>query len=122
MWFTEIDGVREYQTDDPAANRPAPSEDEMGMEPGMGPEGEEAGPPPVNNEVAWLRLKGHSLVMDEEDPKGVEDHFKENLKKSPYFAMDDSANFKHPQLTVNSGKNNVTSFVIYVKLKNPIKQ
>ena len=93
---------------------------EPGMEPGME---EEAGPPPASNEVAWLRLKGHSLVMDEEDPKGVEGHFLENLKKSPYFAVaEDNANYKNPGMVMNSGKNNVTSFVIYVKLKNPIKQ
>ena len=122
MWFTEIDGVREYQTDDPSANRPAVSEEDPGMEPGMGPEEEEAGPPPANNEVAWLRLKGHSLVMNEEDPQGVEGHFRENLKKSQYFAAEEAANYKSPSLTMNSGKNNVTSFVIYVKLKNPIKQ
>ena len=126
MWFTEIDGVREYQTDDPAANRPAMPEEEPGMEPGMdpgmGPEGEEAGPPPVNNEVAWLRLKGHSLVMNIDDPRGVEDYFREKLKQSKFFNMEEAANFKNPRLTVNAGKNNVTSFVIYLKLKNPIKQ
>jgi len=80
------------------------------------------GPPPVPNEVAWLRLKGHSLVMDGQSHVGVEDKFKENLKNSELFDMSDPANFKSPALTVTMGKNNITSFVIYVKLKNTIKQ
>ena len=83
-------------------------------------------------EVAWLRLKGHSLVMNEDDPKTLEDHFQENLvnsSKSPnsvfkVFKNDDDKieGYKNPALTLGSGKDNVTSFVIYVQLKNAISQ
>ena len=60
--------------------------------------------------------------MNIDDPRGVEDYFREKLKQSKFFNMEEAANFKNPRLTVNAGKNNVTSFVIYLKLKNPIKQ
>jgi len=92
------------------------------MDPGMMDPGMMEAPPPPPNEVAWLRLKGHSLKMDINDSKSVEDYFRENLQKSPMFAMEDAANYKSPVLVLDQDKNNVTSFVIYVKLKNPIKQ
>ena len=132
MWFTQIDGVKEYVDENASSNNQrnmmSPGGPGMpGMDPGMmGPDmmdpGMMEGPPPVPNEVAWLRLKGHSLVMDANDPKSVEDYFRENLKKSPLFDLEDPANYKNPVLTLNSENDNVTSFVIYVKLKKSIKQ
>lgn len=125
MWFTQIDGIKEYSTGNAAA---APAQPDPGMmdpgmmDPGMMDPGMMEAPPPPPNEVAWLRLKGHSLKMDINDSKSVEDYFRENLQKSPMFAMEDAANYKSPVLVLDQDKNNVTSFVIYVKLKNPIKQ
>ncbi len=127
MWFTEIEGVKDFLSGEeqskPVAN-PGMMDPGMGpgMDPGMMGPGMDEPPPPPPKDVIWLRLKGHSLVMNEKDAKGVEDYFKENLAKSSFFAMDDAGNFKIPARTMNSGRNNITSFVIYVKLKNPIKQ
>ena len=132
MWFTQIDGVTAYE--DPAAN-PAPAvavPDDMGMEPPPEDMGEgSAGPSAPPQEVKWLRLKGHSLVMADDNSKAVEDIFQENLfesskKETSMFNVKKEENrivgYKIPALTLSSGNDNVTSFVIYVELKNSIKQ
>ena len=134
MWFTEIDGVNAFE--DPSAAQAAPAVDpSMGMDvppedPGM--MGEEANAPAAPpQEIKWLRLKGHSLVMKDDNSKAVEDIFQENLLKSSenpdsVFNVKKEENrtngYKIPALTLGSGNDNVTSFVIYVELKNPIKQ
>ena len=136
MWFTQIDGVTKVDfTEQSAAPVRHPVDDGMGD----GPPPDEMGEGTMENvpsapaqEVAWLRLKGHSLVMNEDDPKTLEDHFQENLvnsSKSPnsvfkVFKNDDDKieGYKNPALTLGSGKDNVTSFVIYVQLKNAISQ
>ncbi len=162
MWFTQIDGVKEYKTGDeptvseydsmypgmdpamaggmgrtpakPGPARPSvgPAKPSVGMpgtpggpgDPGMmlGPgmlDDEFYGPIIAPNAVAWLRLRGHALVMDSEQ---LENAFRESLKQSELFDVEDPANFKIPVQMPAMGKNNVTSFVIYVKLKNSIKQ
>ncbi len=101
-----------------------PSMPSDGMVPGMEDPMMGMGGPsaaPVITDVTWLRLKGHSLVMDQKAAEGVEEAFRKNVAKSELFDHD-PASYKNPKLTVNSGNNNITSFVIYVKLKNPIKQ
>ena len=119
MWFTEIEGIKDFvNTDQPVTHQ---NNMDPGMDPGMGEEMMDMPAAPAE-EIQWLRLKGHSLVMNIDDPRGVEDYFREKLKQSKFFNMEEAANFKNPRLTVNAGKNNVTSFVIYLKLKNPIKQ
>ena len=70
--------------------------------------------------MAWLRLQGHALVLNLKASEGVEEAFRKNVAKSDFFDHDPSS-YKNPKLTVNSGDNNITSFVIYIKLKNPIK-
>ncbi len=149
MWFTQIDGITAYnggQPQEAAGGRGKmpgmpggmpgmPGDPGMGPGPGMDPgmmdpsmmdpgmmgPGMPGAAAPVVTDVGWLRLKGHSLVMDLDAAEGVEDRFRKQLENSPLFDHD-PASYKNPVLTVNSGNNNVTNFVIYVKLKNPIKQ
>ena len=131
MWFTQIDGVNAFedQSNAPAA---APQPD-MGMDiPPEDPMMEEASAPSAPpQEIKWLRLKGHSLVMADDNSKAVEDIFQENLfesskKENSVFNVKKEENriigYKIPALTLGSGNDNVTSFVIYVELKNSIKQ
>lgn len=76
--------------------------------------------PVASNEVTWLRLQGHSLVYDAKAVKGTEDIFTERVKESPFF---DPENIKIVRLNFKANSNNnLTSFVIYVKLKKPVKQ
>ena len=132
MWFTQIDGVNAYE--DPSAN-PAPAADpDMGMDappPDEMMDGEPAGPSAPPQEIKWLRLKGHSLVMTDDNSKAVEDIFQDNLlesskKEGSVFNVRKEENrtngYKIPALTLGSGNDNVTSFVIYVELKNSIRQ
>lgn len=134
MWFTQIDGVTNFT--DRAAAAPQvqqPMDDGMGDMPPEDMTGESMNAPAAPpQEIKWLRLKGHSLVMQEDDPKTVEDHFQENLLKSSAEAgsvFEVTKNhdnkiegYKNPALTLGSGKDNVTSFVIYVRLKTAISQ
>ncbi len=132
MWFTQIDGVNAFE--DPSAAPAAPVNPDMGMDvpPSEDPMMEEsAGPQAPPQEIKWLRLKGHSLVMTDDNSKAVEDIFQEKLlessqKSDSMFNIKKEENrisgYKIPSLTLGSGNDNVTSFVIYVELKNPIKQ
>ena len=131
MWFTQIDGVTAFE--DPNAEQAAAPNPDMGMD--APPEEEmmeeSSGPSAPPQEIKWLRLKGHSLVMADDNSRAVEDIFQENLfesskKESSMFNVKKEENringYKIPALTLGSGNDNVTSFVIYVELKNPIKQ
>ena len=69
--------------------------------------------------------------MADDNSKAVEDIFQENLfesskKENSVFNVKKEENringYKIPALTLGSGNDNVTSFVIYVELRNPIKQ
>ena len=132
MWFTQIDGVNAFE--DPSAAPAVPVNPDMGMDvpPSEDPMMEEsAGPQAPPQEIKWLRLKGHSLVMTDDNSKAVEDIFQEKLlessqKSDSMFNIKKEENrisgYKIPSLTLGSGNDNVTSFVIYVELKNPIKQ
>lgn len=133
MWFTQIDGINAYE--DPNAAPAAPVNPDMGMDapPAEDPMmmEENAGPTLPPQEIKWLRLKGHSLVMTDDNSKAVEDIFQSNLlesskKSDSVFNVKKEENringYKIPSLTLGSGNDNVTSFVIYVELKNPIKQ
>ena len=126
MWFTQIDGVSSLSTGQPAA---APVESDPAMEdpamaggdPGMA-EADSASAPPPAPEVAWVRLKGHTMIIAPADRK-ADEYFLENLKKSNLFEMDDNGVVHKIVKLYNASKiNNVTSFVIYLKLKNTIKQ
>ena len=134
MWFTQIDGVNAFE-DPNAAAAAAPVNPEMGMEepPPEEMPGEDiaASPSAPPQEIKWLRLKGHSLVMTDDNSKAVEDIFQDNLlesskKADSVFNVRKEENrtngYKIPALTLGSGNDNVTSFVIYVELKNPIRQ
>lgn len=135
MWFTQIDGVTDFTDQAEAApQRQQFMEDGMGDMPpeDMGGENMAAAAAAPAQEIKWLRLKGHSLVMQEDDPKTVEDHFQENLVKAsadPNSVFNVTRNdehkidgYKNPALTLGSGKDNVTSFIIYVRLKTAISQ
>ena len=132
MWFTQIDGVTAFE-DPSAEQQSAPPADDMGMDaPPEDPMMEESsGPSAPPQEVKWLRLKGHSLVMTDDNSKAVEDIFLGNLleaskKEDGVFNVRKEENrtngYKIPALTLGSGNDNVTSFVIYVELKNSIQQ
>ena len=131
MWFTQIDGVNAFE--DPSNAPAAAPRPDMGMDiPPEDPMMEEASAPSAPpQEIKWLRLKGHSLVMTDDNSKAVEDIFQENLfesskKENSVFNVKKEENriigYKIPALTLGSGNDNVTSFVIYVELKNSIKQ
>ena len=132
MWFTQIDGVTAFE-DPSAEQQSAPPADDMGMDaPPDDPMMEESSAPSAPpQEVKWLRLKGHSLVMTDDNSKAVEDIFLGNLleessKEDGVFNVRKEENrtngYKIPALTLGSGNDNVTSFVIYVELKNSIQQ
>ena len=74
-------------------------------------------------EVAWIRLKGHTMNIAKSDRQATE-RFLENLKQSNLFEIsEDKVVSKVDTLYTGTSKiNNVTSFVIYLKLKNTIKQ
>lgn len=129
MWFTRINGLSNYNDGQAAeSSRTAASRNNPGMPPddsGMGAPMDESGmseaapQAAAGNEVTWLRLQGHSLVYDAKAVKGTEDIFTERVKESPFF---DPENIKTVRLNFKANSNNnLTSFVIYVKLKNPIK-
>lgn len=67
--------------------------------------------------VEWLEIKGHYLSLDEHS---LVDLFKENLKKSPSFS-DNLEELKSQKFTsaAERGNNNIASFEMMVKLKNP---
>lgn len=125
MWFTRINGLSAYVDPQSAeSSRTAMPDPGMMDDPGMGDPGDgsemEAAPPPVTNEVTWLRLQGHSLVYDAKAVRGTEDIFTDRVKKSEFF---DPENIKTVRLNYKANSNNnLTSFVIYVKLRKPIKQ
>jgi hypothetical protein len=66
-------------------------------------------------DVEWIELTGHTLKMKEK--KLMEEVFKENIIKSPYFTEQKETDFK-PGL----GVDNLTRFTMLVKLKKPIKR
>ena len=124
MWFTRINGLSAYVDPQSAeSSRTAAPEPGMMEDPGMGDPGggmAMAAAPTAGNEVTWLRLQGHSLVYDAKAVRGTEDIFTDRIKKSEFF---DPENIKTVQLNYKANSNNnLTSFVIYVKLRKPIKQ
>ncbi|MFA7231159.1 MAG: pilus assembly protein PilM [Victivallaceae bacterium] len=109
MWFTLVEGVG--PTNAPAARS-------MGMfggaEGGRGPATPDA---PV--EIKQLKIYGHSLVLK----KNVllEEALKKNLKDSKFFEEGEDA-IVFENYVGDKGKNNITSFKLLLKLKEPIKK
>lgn len=70
--------------------------------------------------VEWLEIKGHYLSLDEHS---LVDLFKENLKKSQFFS-DNLEELKSQKFTsaAERGNNNIASFEMMVKLKNPFSK
>jgi hypothetical protein len=124
MWFTQIDGVKEQAEAQPQPQYDEESPDMAGGDPAM-----DAGSSNSDNaaaaapEVAWIRLKGHTMNIAKSDRQATE-RFLENLKQSNLFEIsEDKVVSKVDTLYTGTSKiNNVTSFVIYLKLKNTIKQ
>jgi hypothetical protein len=124
MWFTQIDGVKEQAEAQPQPQYDEESPDMAGGDPAM-----DAGSSSSDNaaaaapEVAWIRLKGHTMNIAKSDRQATE-RFLENLKQSNLFEIsEDKVVSKVDTLYTGTSKiNNVTSFVIYLKLKNTIKQ
>lgn len=71
-------------------------------------------------EIKELRLKGYSLVLARDL---LEREFRANLKDSPFFGSEDSDFIIEEKYFVpGRGRNNLTSFVIRLKLKESIKK
>jgi hypothetical protein len=72
-------------------------------------------------EINWIKFYGHSIGFK---PNSLWDEaFRINLKKSGFFADgDDSIVFENDGYTPEKGKNNITSFKLRAKLKEPIKK
>ena len=126
MWFTQIDGVKEYADESTEQQQMNPGMDpgmDPAMDPGMDPSMmENMGPAEAPNEVAWIRLRGHAMPLKSD--VSIENEFLERIGNSGLFNKNDkgAVEHKHIQLDMTSNTNNVTSFVIYLKLKNTIKQ
>lgn len=125
MWFTRINGLTAYV--DPQATESSRTAAPPVDDPAMGdPAGEMemmsggSAPAEAVNETAWLRLQGHSLIYDAGAVSSPVDIFMEKLRTdgADFF---DPQNIKNVYYNKATGENNLTSFVIYVKLKNPIK-
>ncbi len=72
---------------------------------------------PKSAEFGFLKIKGHVLVLD--DRQLMEEVFKDNVVKSPFFSDDPrdvATDFKPGR-----GKNNLTEFTMTLKLKEPVK-
>lgn len=72
-------------------------------------------------EINWIKFYGHSIGFKQNSL--WDEAFRINLKKCGLFADgDDSIVFEHDGYTPEKGKNNITSFKLRAKLKDPIKK
>ena len=121
MWFTQIDGVSALKKEESAPVQEMNYEEDPAMAGGEMEMDSASAEPTETNEIKWIRLKGHTVVLKSKDPNvGDIDKLFENLKQSELFVIDDES-IKY-NLDDSNADNNVTSFVIYLKLKNPVKQ
>lgn len=120
MWLTRIKGVGSIgaapRKSSPAApmggglfpvftpthNRPAARNNNTGV-----------------TEIGYIEVDGHSLKLPHSP--SYEEMFKDNLVKSPLFT-DDKEDIRTTDFTTARGNNNVTSFTMKIKLKEPIKK
>jgi hypothetical protein len=72
-------------------------------------------------EINWIKFYGHSIGFKQNSL--WDEAFRINLKKCGLFADgDDSIVFENDGYTPEKGKNNITSFKLRAKLKDPIKK
>ncbi len=75
----------------------------------------------VKRNITWLKLEGHTLVLD--DDELLVEQLRNALKKSKFFADDDDGiideAFKGYK---GQGKDNIRYFALRVQLKDPIEQ
>ena len=70
-------------------------------------------------DVNWLQVEGHS--WEGGLSVSLEEQFKDNMVKSPFFT-DIREEIRTVFFLPARGNNNVTSFKMEIKLKNPIKK
>ena len=69
-------------------------------------------------EINYIKLKGYSLMLKQEI---LGDSLKELLKKSKVFKYESDDDILIHTVRHESGKTNIATFVIYLKLNNPVR-
>jgi hypothetical protein len=121
MWLTKIKGIGAVNdAPRPAAGPAAPMGG--GLFPVFGPT---QGPRHRNNtptsttEIRYIEVNGHSLKLPHSP--SYEEMFKDNLVNAALFT-DDKEEIITTDFTTAKGNNNVTTFTMKIKLKEPIKK
>jgi hypothetical protein len=70
-------------------------------------------------EINYIRIAGHSLVLKRNEL--LEEELKLSLKKMP-FVVEGEESVVFENYVPQKGKNNLTSFNLRIKLKEPIKK
>jgi type IV pilus assembly protein PilM len=119
VWFTKIEGTSKGPSGSGVqeANQPTRAGGGLFDAFRLGGGGMPQAAAPVSEEINFIKVTGHSLLGN--DNTTLVERFKNNLMKSPLFdikKLDEPASF---DAAVKF--NNVTTFVFFVRLKNPIK-
>lgn len=124
MWLVSVKGIgvesKAAAAPTPRAGRPSRGGGGGGAPPtglfggGFGGEPEAAA---KSLDISWLRLVGHTLVLNPNIP--TEELFKESLIKSPIFT-DEKEEIRTVEFIPARGKVNFTTFTMEVKLKKTI--
>jgi Tfp pilus assembly PilM family ATPase/Tfp pilus assembly protein PilN len=115
MWFTLIEGIGPSKKDENSGGGMA-----MPFLPGGGGGGgRSSNAQEVTTELQWLKFQGHSLVL--KSNQLLEETLKKRIKESKFFDDSDEA-VVFDNYVGDKGNNNITSFKLRVKLKEPIKK
>ncbi len=129
MWFITFEGIG----DAPVADQPQPSGrrsrggggggmGDPGLFGGMGGGSPEATAKPADNdlkEVKEIRLVGYTLILQHDL---LELEFRNKFKESDFFVPEADGGFILEKFEQGTESNNLTSFTIRLKLKEPIKK
>lgn len=122
-WLTKITASSEATNDGAAAGGgPAMPFGDNAFVPIFGPSPKSSGGPTKAKEamdVNWLQVEGHSWEGGQNI--SLEEQFKDNLVKNPFFT-DVREELRTVFFIPALGNNNITSFKMEIKLKNPIKR
>jgi len=124
IWLTSIkpsDPPEAAPTDETREQRPGSG----GMFPGVGGlfaprPGRPSTTTTKTTAIEWLEIQGHTLGTP--DTTAIEEAFKQKLAASPLLAAQSGDGVRTVAYTPAKGKDNLSSFTMRVKLKNPIQR
>ena len=76
---------------------------------------------PVNAKIDWIKIKGHSLILHDNQKLNPAETLRNNLLKSKYFSDNKNDIKILTYISIANPQNNISTFEMDIKLKTPIK-